>query len=133
MPRRKPANPKANQHPAGNLRQRLANLFAKTNRGLLLDVFVFVMNVFLMRLLTKQFINLFNHVSAEDPLAKFLLGLTFLAMWILPALGAVLKRWHFHQRLKDQGKSVESDTNLAGCLFNPLFYFCLNLVIVPAL
>ena len=132
MPRRKPSNPKADRQPSDNLRQRLANLFAKTNRGLLLDVFVFVLNVFLMRLLTKQFIDLFNHVSAEDPIAKFLLGLTFLAMWILPALGAVLKRWHFHQRLKDQGKSVESDTNLAGCLFNPLFYFCLNLVITAA-
>jgi hypothetical protein len=133
MPRRKRANPKADQQPAGNLRHRLANLFAKTNRGLLLDVFVLVMNVFLMRLLTKQFIDLFSHVSAEDPIAKLLLGLTFLAMWILPALGAVLKRWHFHQRLQDQGKRVGlEDTNLAGCLFNPLFYFCLNLVITAA-
>ena len=133
MPRRKPLNPKGDQRPEDNLRDRLANLFAKTNRGLLLDVLVFVLNVFLMRLLTKQFIDLFNHVSAEDPIAKFLLGLTFLAMWILPALGAVLKRWHFHQRLKRQGRSVESeDTNLAGCLFNPLFYFCLNLVITAA-
>ena len=88
MPRRKPSSPKADQQPADSLRHRLANLFAKTNRGLLLDVFVLVMNVFLMRLLTKQFIDLFSHVSAEDPIAKFLLGLTFLAMWILPALGA---------------------------------------------
>lgn len=133
MPRRKLSNPKADQQPAHNLRHRLADLFAKTNRGLLLDVFVFVLNVFLMRLLTKQFIDLFSHVSAEEPTAKFLLGLTFLAMWILPALGAVLKRWHFHQRLEWEGKSAESEgTGLAGCFFNPLFYFCLNLVITAA-
>src|SRR6267142_2664307 len=133
MPRRKPSNPKAARPPSDNLRQRLANLFAKTNRGLLLDVFVFVLNVFLMRLLTKQFIDLFSQVSAEDPVAKLLLGLTFLAMWILPALGAVLKRWHFHQRLEAQGKTVASaESNLSGCLFNPLFYFCLNLVITSA-
>lgn len=117
----------------GGINFRLANLFAKTNRGLLLDVFVFVVNVFLMRLLTRQFIDLFSHVSAEEPAAKLTLGLTFLAMWVLPAVGAVLKRWHFHQRLKAQGIRAESEeTKLAGCLFNPLFYFCLNLVITSA-
>jgi len=110
-----------------------SNLFAKENRGLLLDIFVFVANIFLMRLVTRVFIELFSEVSAEDPIAKFLLGLAFLAMWILPALGAVLKRWHFHQRLKAQGKTVASaETNLSGCLFNPLFYFCLNLLITSA-
>jgi hypothetical protein len=111
-----------------------SRLFAKTNRGLLLDVFVFVLNIFLMRLLTRQFINIFSEVSADDPIAKLALGLTLLAMWILPAAGAVMKRWHFHQRLKAQGVSVEKEeTKLVGCLFNPLFYFCLNLVITSAL
>ena len=110
-------------------RKLLAKLFAQTNRGLLLDVVVFIANIFLMRLLTRQFIEMFNEVSAENPLAKLSLGLTFLTMWILPAAGAVLKRWHFHQRLKAQGKTIDTDSTLAGCLFNPLFYFCLNLVI----
>jgi hypothetical protein len=118
----------------GAARHGLASLFAKKNRGLLLDVFVFVVNVFLMRLLTGQFIDLFSQVSAEDPTAKLALGLTFLAMWILPAAGAVLKRWHYHQRLKAQGITAESEeTKLAGCLFNPIFYFCLNLVITSAI
>jgi hypothetical protein len=110
-------------------KSRFKNLFAKANRGLLLDVVVFIANIFLMRLLTRQFMNLFSEVSAENPLAKFALGLTFLTMWILPAAGAVLKRWHFHERLKAQGKTVDTESTLAGCLFNPLFYFCLNLVI----
>ena len=133
MPRRKSSNDVDGQRSVGATKHHILNLFAKTNRGLLLDVFVFVANVFLMRLVTRVFIDLFRQVSAEDPIAKFLLGLTFLAMWILPALGAVLKRWHFHQRLKAQGKTVESEeTKLAGCLFNPLFYFCLNLVITSA-
>jgi hypothetical protein len=115
-------------------RFRAADLFAKTNRGLLLDISIFLLNVFLMRLLTGLFIDLFRQVSAEKPLAKLALGLSCLAMWILPAAGAVLKRWHFHQRLKAQGKTVESEeTKLAGCLFNPLFYFCLNLVIMSAI
>ena len=117
----------------GSVRLLIANLFAKTNRGLLLDIFVFVLNVFLMRLLTGLFIDLFLQVSAEDPLPKLALGLTFASMWVLPAAGAVLKRWHFHQRLKAEGKTVDpEETKLAGCLFNPLFYFCLNLVITSA-
>ena len=59
------------------------------------------------------------------------LGLTFLAMWTLPAAGAVLKRWNFHRRLSAEGKKVGFDDNnvATGCLFNPIFYFCLNLVI----
>lgn len=112
----------------------LRNLFSKNNRGLLLDVVVFVANIFLMQFLTRQFLNLFSQVSAEEPLAKLALGLTFLAMWVLPAAGAVLKRWHYHQRLKAQGKTAESlDAKISGCLFNPIFYFCLNLVITSAI
>jgi hypothetical protein len=113
-------------------KQNLARLFAEENRGLLLDIFVFVANIFLMRLVTKVFIDLFSEIDAQNSSAKLLLGVAFLAMWILPASGAVLKRWHFHQRLKTQGKTVAA-TKLSGCLFNPLFYFCLNLVITSAI
>ena len=106
-------------------------LFAKTNRGLLLDIVVFILNIFLMRLLTAQLIYLFNQVSAENPLAKLILGLILVAMWILPAAGAVLKRWHFHQR-RNALTLDAMESGLGGCLFNPLFYFCLNLVISSA-
>jgi hypothetical protein len=106
-------------------------LFAETNRGLLLDIVVFILNIFLMRLLTAQFIDLFSQVSAENPLAELILGLIFAAMWILPAAGAVLKRWHFHQRRNALTLDV-MESGLGGCLFNPLFYFCLNLVISSA-
>jgi hypothetical protein len=112
---------------------RFRALFEEKNRGMLLDVLVFVANILVMRFLTMFYIDLFGEVSAENPLAKLALGLTFLAMWILPAAGAVLKRWHFHQRLAAQGKTVEGpEAKLAGCLFNPIFYFCLNLVITSA-
>ena len=106
-------------------------LFARANRGLLLDIVVFILNIFLIRLLTKQFIDLFSQVSAENPLAKLMLGLIFVAMWILPAAGAVLKRWRFHQR-RDALTLNSMETSLSGCLFNPIFYFCLNLVISSA-
>jgi hypothetical protein len=129
MPRRKAPSHRTEAPNAAKLH--FANLFARTNRGLLLDIVVFILNLFLMRLLTAQFIDLFNQVSAENPLAKLVLGLIFAAMWILPAAGAVLKRWHYHQR-RDALTLDSMETKLSGCLFNPLFYFCLNLVISSA-
>jgi hypothetical protein len=127
---------------------------------LLLDISIFVANLFLMRLLTELLIELFSHVSAENPTAKFALGLLCVCMFFLPAAGAVLKRWHYHQRVRGQGladKPAEITATpwskgkakpsggltggltgepsgvLAGCLFNPIFYFCLNLVIMSAI
>jgi hypothetical protein len=97
---------------------------------MLFDLLIFLANLFLMSLLTEFFADVFREVSAENESAKFILGMTALAMWVLPAAGAVFKRWHFHERLRAQGKKAEGhDSNLAGCLFNPIFYFCLNLVI----
>ncbi len=107
------------------------DILAKQNRGLLLDIFVFVLNIFLMQRLTRAFIDLFGLVSAENPLAKLALLLVCVAMWVLPAAGAILLRWHFHQRLQEKGKDVFEGA--AGCLFNPIFYFCLNIVIMSAI
>ncbi|HEU4713790.1 MAG TPA: hypothetical protein VFS76_19640 [Pyrinomonadaceae bacterium] len=117
-----------------DLRYALANLFTESNRGLLLDLVVFVANLFLMRTLTGLFIDLFSQVSAEEPLAKFALSVTLVGMWILPVAGAVLKRHHFHLRTKEAARIFDSEEyGHAGCLFNPIFYFCLNLVLMSAI
>jgi len=109
-------------------------LLAQENRGLLLDLVVFVLNLFLMHRLTGYAIDLFGYADAGEPLAQFSLLLACVAMWVLPAAGAVLKRWHFHRRLQANGKKFDIDSNVAvGCLFNPLVYFCLNLVLVSAI
>ncbi len=111
-------------------------LFAEENRGLLLDIVVFVLNLFLMQWLTGYAIEIFEVANAGNALAQFLLLLACVAMWVLPAAGATLKRWHAHQRLKAGGQNADFDeqfSGLAGCLFNPLFYFCLNLVLVSAI
>ena len=109
------------------------NIFALHNRGLLLDVVVFVLNIFLMRWLTGYFLDLMQLASAEERLAQFTLSSMCLCMWVLPAAGAVLKRRHFHRRMQEEGKTVKWDSNLAGCFFNPIFYFCLNLVLLSAI
>ena len=86
-----------------------------------------------MQRLTGYFIELFRFADAGEPLAQFALLLACIGMWVLPAAGAVMKRWHFQRRLKAEGKTVNSDSILAGCVFNPIFYFCLNLVLVSAI
>jgi len=108
-------------------------LLAKENRGLLLDLVVFVLNLFLVQRLTAYVLELFRFADRGDPLAQNVLVFACVAMWVLPAAGAVLKRWHFHQRLRASKEKFEFDSKLAGCLFNPIFYFCLNLVLLAAI
>jgi hypothetical protein len=109
----------------------LQTLLAEENRGLLLDIVVFFLNLFLMQWLTAYALEVFKFANDGDALAQFFLSLACVAMWVLPAAGAVLKRWHFHRRLKATGKTFDFDS--IGCLFNPIFYFCLNIVLVSAI
>lgn len=110
---------------------KVKNIFAETNRGLLLDVVVFVLNIILMRRLTAYFIELVRAPTDDRP-ARFALGLFFLGTFVLPAAGAVLKRWHFHRRGGLRRKGRGEDNVLSGCLFHPLIYFlvsfCFSLV-----
>lgn len=108
-------------------------LLAEKNRGLLLDIVVFILNLVLMQWLTSKVIELFRLADAGDGLAQFTLCMACVAMWALPAAGAVLKRWHFHRRLNAEGKKIDIESSPAGCLFNPIIYFCLNLVLVSAI
>jgi hypothetical protein len=107
-----------------------ANLFLLSNRGLLLDIVVFLLNLFLMRFLLEQFLSVIKAASADDGLAQFTLFAFCVALFVLPPLGATLKRWHFHHRLQMQGKDFKrGEIYLGGCFFNPIFYFCLNVVV----
>jgi hypothetical protein len=116
-----------------NDKWKMTGLLTKPNRGLLLDIVVFILNLFLMQWLSGYVVELFRYANDGEPVAQFALSFACLAMWVLPAAGAVFKRWHFHRRLKAEGHRVDSDSKLAGCLFNPIFYFCLNLVLVSAI
>src|SRR3954453_13301389 len=101
-------------------------IFKRQNRGLLLDVIVFIFNLFLMRLLVGYFLSVAHAASEGDSIATVTMFLFCLSLFILPPAGAVMKRWHYHERLR--GKEPEEST-LSGCLFNPIFYFCLTILI----
>src|SRR5512138_3831818 len=74
-------------------------LFARRNRGFLLDVVVFLLNIFVMRILVRNFLDMVHAVSENDSFAQLSLFVFLLSLLVLPPAGAVLKRWHFHQRL----------------------------------
>jgi len=100
---------------------------------LLLDVVVFLVNVFLMNTLMRRFVDLVNDANEGDDFAQLMLFAGCIGVAVLPPLGATLKRWHFHQRLKREGKEAKDKVFLGGCFFNPIFYFCLTVVIFSAI
>jgi hypothetical protein len=108
------------------------SIFSAINRGRLIDILIFIANLYLMRLLSRRFVELFSASAAGDQFARFAVCLFFLGLLVLPALGATLKRWRLHERRKASGKSSADFTGLAGCLFNPLISFALNLMIAMA-
>ncbi len=146
---------------------KVRDILDESNRGILLDLVIFVINLTLMGVIARNVTELVRLANEEDSLAQLGLFLGSLAMLVFPATGAVLKRWHFHQRRKaqhtaepeagieqkpprsrkpsrKQRRRTQSEaasqpatfdplelqsTPVAGCLFNPIFYFCFSLVL----
>lgn len=88
-------------------------LLGPENRGSLLDLVVFLVNIALARAL-GALANDVVHAAVDDVRAKLAVGLFFAALVIVQPLGPILKRWSFHQR---HAFSIESG---AGCV---VFYF----------
>jgi hypothetical protein len=108
------------------MKRYLSKLLAAENRGILLDLIVFVINIALMSVLTGLTKNLV--LQAEDDVsAKALIGLFFAGLFLLQPIGPVLKRWSFHQESK-------FDTNSpAGCLlFWFMFFYLVMMFLVSA-
>lgn len=93
-----------------------------------MDVVVLLANLFLMRMLTRQFVGALKAAAAGDHVATFVIFLTCASLMFLAPIGATLKRWHFHQRLSDK-QVDDADEMASGCLFNPIFYICTTFVI----
>lgn len=108
---------------------KLAAAFSPRHRGLLLDVVVFLANVFLMRLLMRIFLELVNQAGDDIYLAQLVLFAGCAGIYALPPVGATLKRWSYHERLRVAGTEPKDSLARVGCLFNPILYFCLVIVI----
>ncbi|MEP6913914.1 MAG: hypothetical protein ABI923_14225 [bacterium] len=89
-----------------------SKIFENRNRGLLLDIVVFFINLILMRILTVLALNLVLQAK-ENVTAKLVVGMFFAGVFFLQPAGPILKRWSFHQRHKSFNLNK---TELAGCL-----------------
>lgn len=98
------------------------------NPGIVLDLAIFITNLFVMRRLSAAFVGTLRSADRGSVIAQGVLFAIFVLLFILPPLGATLLRWHFHRRRKSDFEKQERSA-LAGCLFNPIFYFCLTAVI----
>lgn len=109
-----------------NLRARLLQLLEPKNRGILLDIVVFIINLTLMIFLTRLSKSLVNQAE-EDVSAKALVGLFFAGLFFLQPVGPVLKRWSFHQEARgDAGGAI-------GCfLFMFMFFYLVMMLLVSA-
>jgi len=114
----------------GSSKEFLKNVFAPTNRGILLDVLVFVLNLVAMNFLTDSFVGLIQEANSGNGVAYNLLLVFCLGIFVLPPIGTTLKRWHFHQRRSGSANSANAQGPVLGCLFSPIVHFCMNIIIV---
>ncbi|MBS1794320.1 MAG: hypothetical protein JSS81_10725 [Acidobacteria bacterium] len=111
----------------------LGLVFSEKNRGLLLDLCVFFANLGLTVWLARLFVRIVGAAADGDRGAGFVLFLFGLGLFVLPPAGAILKRPAYHRRLKAAGRDPFPKTFFpAGCLFSPIVYFCLNVLIFAA-
>ena len=90
-----------------------STLWDPKNRGIVLDLVIFVVNLVLVRALVGLANNVV-HATVEDVRAKLAIGLFFTALIAIQPVGPLLMRWSFHQR-----HAFSADSG-AGCL---VFWF----------
>lgn len=93
------------------------------NRGILLDLVVFLFSLVLMHVLTVLSLDLAGQAE-QDNFAKLTVGLFFAGVFFLQPLGPVLKRWSFHQHSNFETNST------AGCLLIGVMWFYVVLMIL---
>lgn len=112
------------EQPAQKPGHGFGGLLQRANRGMLLDLSVFGLNIFLMRFLISRFAAILKDASEGDFVSQLIILAMLVGMLILPPIGAMLKRWHFHARQHNEGEELSF-----GCFFNPIFYFCVVMII----
>jgi len=106
----------------------LKSLFSRMNRGILLDISVFVLSIFLVPLLADNFIKL-TRAPAEDLWAKLTVAFFYTGLLFLSPLGAILKKYQFWERIQEQDKEKQVVRNIRLFIFSPWFCFIWLLVI----
>ena len=85
--------------------------FAYRNRGLLLDLTIFLFQLVLLRTLTKLSLD-FVHRAEANTQAETVIGLFLIALFVLQVVGPIVRRWSFHQHFPSFEKDVGALTDL---------------------
>lgn len=118
--------------PFPSLSERLSTtirkLFEYGNRGILLDVIVFLVNVILLTILSRQLDNLFHQANTPDApaIAKTAVTIFCLGLVFLQPIGAILKRRRAH--LRNPGLYELP----AGCLILPAYFLTQLIFLIAA-
>jgi hypothetical protein len=108
------------------------NIFVPENRGMLLDILIFLINLSLIPLLAPAFTKIAQQANQGQRMSQFLVFLFFALLFVLQPLGANFKRWQFHQRRRAGRRRKRSsdgfvftfkDSIFFAVLFNPVLYF----------
>lgn len=94
--------------------------------GLRLDLAIFLLNLGAMATLAGLFSDAAKRAATGDGPAQILIISVTASLLVLAPVGATLKRWHVYQQ-----PGMDKDIEI-GCLFNPVFYFCLLAVVFSA-
>jgi hypothetical protein len=74
-----------------------------------------------------RFVAMLRAAEDGDVTSEWILFLFVLGIFLLPPIGATLKRWQYYQRRGDEKGLLDND--LAGCLFGPIPYFIVTVLI----
>jgi len=107
---------------------RPSDILRPRNRGLLLDLVVFILNLALMGILTRVSIN-FVQQAETDRTAEFAIGLYFAVLFLLQPVGPVLRRWSAH---REKGAFDVGSAEAIGCLLIWFMFFYLIMMILVA-
>jgi hypothetical protein len=109
------------------------NLLAPENRGILFDIFIFILNLTLMNVIPPLFTNVGRQAYQGVIPAQFTVFFFFVILFLLQPFGANFKRWQFHQRRR-AGRRRKRSTSESyiftfaesiplAIIFNPVLYF----------
>ena len=109
-------------------RRGFRRLFRAANAGLLVDVAVCIGHLLMVDPLLDLFLDTAGHASHGDLAAQAALVVAATLLFAMPPAAALLKRDAWHAR-RAPGAGSAFDDGLSGCLFNPIFYFVLQLLL----
>lgn len=102
----------------------------RSYRGSLLDILIVAVNLFVDPRATGWIIDVVSRAPDERS-RGVIVGVGATLMFLLPPAAAVLKRRRTHARLaaRAEAEGVEAITLEPGCLFNPIVYLSVSLVL----